>query len=72
MHGLPVAVICNGRVSYTEGSVYATPSSGRFVPTPPNSVYVYGRVEARDMVINDLLHIFTILVETKSLAVLIN
>lgn len=48
VHGVPLVVISNGRVLKDEEGLHLTQGSGRFIPTPANASYVYGRVEARD------------------------
>lgn len=37
-----------------EDGLHVTPGRGRFIPTPPNSLFVYGRVNARDQVSSDV------------------
>ena len=50
LHGVPVYVIAGGQIAVDEEGLHVAPGCGRYVPTPPNSVYVYGRVRARDQV----------------------
>ena len=55
VHGVPLVVISGGRVVKDEEGLHLTQGAGRFVPTPPNAPYVYGRVAARDQVLLNLL-----------------
>lgn len=48
--GVAETVITGGRVVLEDGELRVTQGAGRFVPTPPNCQYLYGRVEARDKV----------------------
>ena len=50
VHGVPLSVICGGKVVKDEDGLHVTQGSGRYVSTPPNAPYVYGRVAARDQV----------------------
>ncbi|VDL58263.1 unnamed protein product [Hymenolepis diminuta] len=50
-HGVPQIVITNGHVVVEEdGSLKVSQGSGRFVPTPAFSPYVYSKVQARNKV----------------------
>lgn len=42
-HGVPLTTISQGRVVYDKGEVNVVRGSGRFIPTPPFSDYVYKR-----------------------------
>ncbi|VDN08792.1 unnamed protein product [Dibothriocephalus latus] len=46
-HGVPLIVITNGHVVLEEGDLKVSQGTGRFVPTPPFSPYVYAKVEGR-------------------------
>ncbi|GFR76214.1 dihydropyrimidinase [Elysia marginata] len=48
VHGVPEYVITGGSIVMDEGQLKVTQGLGRFVPTPPNSQYVYGRIDARE------------------------
>lgn len=50
LHGAADVVICNGSIVVDSGELNVEQGAGRYVPCPPNSVYIYGRVEARDLV----------------------
>lgn len=50
LHGAADTVICNGRIVLESGELNVEQGAGRYVHCPPNSVYVYGRVQARDQV----------------------
>lgn len=47
-HGVPEYVITNGHIVMDEGQLKVTQGLGRFVPTPVNSQYVFGRSSTRD------------------------
>uniref|UniRef100_A0A5K3ET21 dihydropyrimidinase n=2 Tax=Mesocestoides corti TaxID=53468 RepID=A0A5K3ET21_MESCO len=48
-HGIPQVVITNGHVVVDEdGALKVSQGSGRFVPTPTFSPYIYSKVKARD------------------------
>ncbi|KAK3742135.1 hypothetical protein RRG08_008537 [Elysia crispata] len=48
VHGVPEYVITGGSIVMDEGQLKVTQGLGRFVPTPPNSQYVYGRIDTRE------------------------
>lgn len=48
VHGVPEYVITGGSIVMDEGQLKVTQGLGRFVPTPPNSQYVYGRISRRE------------------------
>lgn len=50
VHGLAAVVISNGRVVVDDEGIHTQQGQGRYIPTPPNAHYVYGRVAARDQV----------------------
>ena len=50
VHGVADVVISGGRVVKDEEGLHLTQGAGKFIPTPPNAPYVYGRVAARVMV----------------------
>ena len=50
VHGVADVVISGGRVVKDEEGLHLTQGAGKFIPTPPNAPYVYGRVAARDLV----------------------
>uniref|UniRef100_A0A0B6ZM00 dihydropyrimidinase n=1 Tax=Arion vulgaris TaxID=1028688 RepID=A0A0B6ZM00_9EUPU len=47
-HGVPEYVISGGSIVMDEGQLKVTQGLGRFVPTPSNSQFVYGRVGTRE------------------------
>jgi len=48
LHGVPVYVIASGQMVVDEEGLHVVPGCGSYVPTLPNSTFVYGRVKARD------------------------
>jgi len=50
VRGVPEVVITGGRVVLDEEGLHLTQGAGKFVPTPANAPYVYGRVASRDEV----------------------
>lgn len=50
VRGYPAVVISRGKVVVDEKGVQVEKGWGRFISTPRNSTYVYGRVKARDQV----------------------
>ena len=50
VHGAPAVVISHGKVVLDEDGLHAEQGWGRFISTPPNSTFVYGRIKARDQV----------------------
>lgn len=50
-HGVPLIVITNGHVVVEEdGALKVSQGTGRFIPTPAFSPYVYSKVKARSKV----------------------
>ncbi|XP_070564718.1 dihydropyrimidinase-like isoform X4 [Ptychodera flava] len=47
-HGVPVAVICQGRVVLEDGVLHVTQGAGRFIPNPTNSAACYSKIARRD------------------------
>ncbi|EDO46551.1 predicted protein [Nematostella vectensis] len=47
-HGVPVVTISQGKVVYEGGEFHVVRGSGRFIPTPPFSHYMYSRIHTRD------------------------
>ncbi|CAG5128274.1 unnamed protein product, partial [Candidula unifasciata] len=47
-HGVPEYVITGGSIVLDEGQLKVTQAHGKFVPTAPNSQYVFGRIGTRD------------------------
>ncbi|XP_023223890.1 dihydropyrimidinase-like [Centruroides sculpturatus] len=47
-HGVPIYVISRGRVVVDNGKLNVNPGTGRFIPTPSYSPYVYTRVQQRE------------------------
>jgi len=50
VRGVPKVVISGGRVVLDEDGLHITQGVGRFVPTPPNAEFVYGRIRNRDRI----------------------
>uniref|UniRef100_A0A183TGQ2 dihydropyrimidinase n=3 Tax=Schistocephalus solidus TaxID=70667 RepID=A0A183TGQ2_SCHSO len=46
-HGVPLIVITNGHVVLEDDDLKVSQGTGRFVPTPPFSPYVYAKIEGR-------------------------
>ncbi|XP_005110654.1 dihydropyrimidinase [Aplysia californica] len=49
-HGVAEYVITRGEIAVDNGEVKATEGHGKFVPTPPNAQFVYGRLPMRNKV----------------------
>ncbi|XP_006822013.1 dihydropyrimidinase-like [Saccoglossus kowalevskii] len=47
-HGVPVAVVCQGRLVVDEGVMHVTQGAGRFIPNPVNSPTCYSKIKRRD------------------------
>ncbi|XP_023933033.1 dihydropyrimidinase isoform X2 [Lingula anatina] len=47
-HGVAEVVIANGRIVLEDGQLHVVQGIGRFIPTPPNAEFVYGRVAGRE------------------------
>jgi len=47
-HGVPECVITGGMVVLENGQLDVTEGHGKFVPTPPNSQFVFGRLDTRN------------------------
>lgn len=50
VHGVPQVVISGGRVALDEDGLHISQGVGRFVPTPGNGDYMFGRIRGRDKV----------------------
>lgn len=49
-HGVPLYVLSRGRIVRDPDGVHAVAGSGEFVPNPPYSEIVYGRIRQRDKI----------------------